>query len=258
MKKTVYSILSAALMLSLAGCSSKPASSAASSAASSVSSETAEQTPGSEVELTTYSEFASAEVDTPVTVETYVQAKEAWAEDKASVYTQNEEGAYFVFEMACSEADYEKLVEGQKIRVSGYKGVWSGEAEIVDATFEILDGNYIAEAADITDLLGALEIVDYMNQKVAFRDLTVDAASDGNAFTYNWDGSGTDGDDLYFYVKDAAGQQYQFTVESKLTGAGTEVYEAVKKLNVGDVIDCEGFLYWYEGINPHITSITVK
>ena len=27
---------------------------------------------------------------------------------------------------------------------------------------------------------------------------------------------------------------------------------------VGDVIDMEGFLYWYEGVNPHITSVTVK
>ena len=25
----------------------------------------------------------------------------------------------------------------------------------------------------------------------------------------------------------------------------------------GDVVDVEGFLYWYEGMNPHITSITV-
>ena len=26
-------------------------------------------------------------------------------------------------------------------------------------------------------------------------------------------------------------------------------------LGVGDVIDLEGFLYWYEGANPHITSV---
>jgi hypothetical protein len=36
------------------------------------------------------------------------------------------------------------------------------------------------------------------------------------------------------------------------------VYEAVKALNVGDTVDMEGFLYWYEGVNPHITSVTVK
>ena len=36
------------------------------------------------------------------------------------------------------------------------------------------------------------------------------------------------------------------------------VYNAVENLKVGDVIDMEGFLYWYEGMNPHITSVKVK
>ena len=37
-----------------------------------------------------------------------------------------------------------------------------------------------------------------------------------------------------------------------------EDYQAVKKLEAGDVVDVEGFLYWYEGVNPHITSVTVR
>ena len=28
-------------------------------------------------------------------------------------------------------------------------------------------------------------------------------------------------------------------------------------LNVGDVVDLEGFLYWYNGVNTHITKVTV-
>jgi hypothetical protein len=74
---------------------------------------------------------------------------------------------------------------------------------------------------------------------------------------YNWDGSGEDGSDLYFNVS-YNGETYTFTVESDLCGPGTDVYEAVKALNVGDTVDMEGFLYWYEGVNPHITSVTVK
>ena len=74
---------------------------------------------------------------------------------------------------------------------------------------------------------------------------------------YNWDGSGADGNDLYFKVS-KNGKTYTFTVESYLCGAGTMVYEAVKALKIGDTVDMEGFLYWYEGVNPHITSITVK
>ena len=75
-------------------------------------------------------------------------------------------------------------------------------------------------------------------------------------FLYNWDGSGTQGDDLYFNV--AVGDQtYTFTVESYLCDSSTEVYKAVEALEIGQVIDAQGFLYWYEGVNPHITSITV-
>ena len=33
------------------------------------------------------------------------------------------------------------------------------------------------------------------------------------------------------------------------------IYKAVKELAIGDVVDLEGFLYWYEGVNPHITSV---
>ena len=80
---------------------------------------------------------------------------------------------------------------------------------------------------------------------------------DGAAYLYKWDGSGVEGDDLYFDVTDAAGNTYTFTVESYLCGKDTEVYKAVQNLKVGDKIDMEGFLYWYEGVNPHITSVKV-
>ena len=29
-------------------------------------------------------------------------------------------------------------------------------------------------------------------------------------------------------------------------------------LNAGDKVDIEGFLYWYEGVNTHITAVTKK
>ena len=65
-----------------------------------------------------------------------------------------------------------------------------------------------------------------------------------------------DGDDLYFNAsKD--GQTCTFVIESYLCGPDTDVYRAVKKLNVGDTIDIEGFLYWYEGAQPHITHVEV-
>ncbi|MDY3919220.1 MAG: hypothetical protein SOZ59_09510 [Candidatus Limivivens sp.] len=207
----------------------------------------------------TYEEYAAAELDSEVVVETYVQAKQSWWEDKATVYTQDKDGAYFLYQMACSEEDYEKLEVGTKIKVMGYKSEWSGEVEIVDATFEFEEGEYIAQPEDVTELLGTDELIEHQNEFVSFKGMTVEAAGqddDGNdvAFLYAWDGSGQDGDDLYFNVS-LNGETYTFTVESYLCDNTTEVYQAVTELEIGDVIDLEGFLYWYEGVNPHITAV---
>ena len=208
----------------------------------------------------TYAEYVAAELDTEVVIETYVQAKQSWWEDKATVYTQDKDGAYFIYNMACSAEDYEKLVPGAKIKVTGFKSEWAGEVEIVDATFELEEGSYIAPALDVTELLGTDELIAHQNEFVSFKGLTVAAAGqddNGNdvAFLYGWDGSGQDGDDLYFNVT-LGDATYTFTVESYLCDNTTEVYNAVKALNIGDVIDLEGFLYWYEGVNPHITAVT--
>lgn len=207
----------------------------------------------------TYEEYIAADLDTEVTIETYVQAKQSWWEDKATVYTQDKDGAYFLYNMVCSEADYDKLTPGTKIKVTGYKSEWAGEVEIADATFEIEDGNFVASALDVTDLLDKDELIDHQNEFVSFKGMTVEASTDadGNevAFLYNWDGSGQDGSDLYFNVS-LNGNTYNFTVESYLCDNTTDVYAAVKNLQIGDKIDMEGFLYWYDGVNPHITSVS--
>lgn len=270
MKKILATVLTLALAASVAGCGAKTTetTAAATEAETTVAETTAEETTAAETEavadeksegVMTYEEYAAAEVDTEVTIEAYVQAKQSWWEDKATVYTQDEDGAYFLYDMACSEEDYEKLVQGTKIRVNGYKAEWAGEVEIVDATFEIIDGSYVAPVLNVTDLLGTDELINHQNQYVAFTGMTVEASTDaeGNevTFLYNWDGSGQDGNDLYFNVsKD--GETYTFTVESYLCDNTTDVYAAVKALEIGDVIDMEGFLYWYEGVNPHITVVT--
>ena len=58
----------------------------------------------------TYDEYMAAAVDDEVVIEAYVQAKQSWWEDKATLYTQDKDGAYFVYNAACSEDDYAKLV----------------------------------------------------------------------------------------------------------------------------------------------------
>lgn len=205
-----------------------------------------------------YADFTAAAVDDPVVVEAFVQAKQAYAADysNTSVYLADKDGAYFAYRLACTQEEYDKLVPGQKIKVTGYKAEWAGEVEIAEGcTFELESGNYVAPAVDVTSLLGSDALMDHMNQLVTFKGMTVEESDGGAAFLYNWDGSGVDGDDLYFKVS-LNGETYSFTVESDLCPAGSEVYEAVKALNVGDKIDLEGFLYWYEGANPHITAVS--
>ena len=205
----------------------------------------------------TYAEYMDAAIDDEVTVECFVQATQSWWEDAITIYAADADGAYFIYNAACSEEDAAKLVEGQKIKVTGYKAEWSGEIEITEGTIEFEDGStFVSEPVDVTDMLGSDDLINYQNQKVAFKGMTVEAINDeGAAFLYNWDGSGDEGSDLYFKVS-SNGAEYTFTVESYLCGPGTDVYEAVKALKVGDVVDMEGFLYWYEGVNPHITAVT--
>ena len=246
MKKLTALLLAGAMVFACVGCGSNGGSGSGDADAKSEG-------------VMTYDEYVAAALDSEVVIETYVQAKQSWWDNKATVYTQDKDGAYFLYNMACSEEDYDKLTKGTKIKVTGYKSEWSGEVEITDATFEIEEGNYVAAAEDVTSLLGSDDLIKHQNEFVSFKGMTVEAAGqddNGNdvAFLYSWDGSGQEGDDLYFNVS-LDGNVYTFTVESYLCDSSTEVYAAVKNLNIGDKIDMEGFLYWYEGVNPHITSV---
>ena len=209
----------------------------------------------------TYDEYMAAALDSEVVIEAYIQATQSWWDNKITAYAQDADGAYFLYEMACSEEDAAKLTKGTKIKVTGHKAEWAGEVEIVDATFEILEGNYTPEAFDVTSLLGTDDLIKHQNKFVSFKGMTVAASTDANGnevpFLYNWDGSGEQGNDLYFNVS-LNGKTYNFCVESYLCGKDTDVYKAVEALKIGDTIDLEGFLYWYNGVNPHITAVTVK
>ena len=207
-----------------------------------------EELPAEDAALMTYADYVAAELDMPVTVECYVQNHQSWWDNKITVYAADADGAYFLYEMACSEEDAAKLVPGTKIRVSGYKGEWAGEVEIMDATFTFVEGadTYIAEPVDATALLGTDELLSYQNQLASFKGLTVEEIS------YKNDG----GDDIYVTLS-LDGTSYNFCVEVYLTGTDSDVYTTVGTLKAGDVVDVEGFLYWYEGVNPHITAIAI-
>ena len=210
----------------------------------------------------TYAEYVAAALDTELTIETYVQAKQGWWTDdqgvsKATFYTQDKEGAYFLYNMPCSEEDAAKLVPGQKIRVTGVKAEWSGEIEIIDSSFEFLDAEpWIAEPVDATEFWGSPDLITYQNRLVSFKDVIIEAYDEsGAAFAYKDPDGKTD--DLYFKAT-LGDTTYDFCVEFYLCGKDTDVYKAVEGLQVGDRVDLEGFLYWYNGPNLHTTGIGVK
>ena len=216
-----------------------------------------------------FEDYMAAATDAEVVVQGAIQGKQGFfsRDDQglATVYLQDEKGgAYFIYELPCTEKEYELMEIGKIIKVKGYKSEWSGEIEVVDVeTWMFVDGEYIAEAEDVTALLGTDELASKMNKKVAFKGMTVEPIKNKDdedvAFIYNYDGSGERGPDtdLYFNVS-VNGQTYTFTVESYLCGPDSDVYKAVEDLKIGDVIDMEGFLYWYNGPNPHITAIVAQ
>ena len=156
MKKLIAMLLVLTMVLSFAACAKKDAG-------------------------MSHADYMAAANDTEVVVETYVQAHQSWWDNKVTVYCQSPDGAYFLYELACSEEDAAKLVPGTKIRVTGYKSEWSGEVEITDGTFEFVKGDsYIAEPLDVTDLLGTDELIDHQNEFVSFTGLTVAPSTDAN------------------------------------------------------------------------------
>ena len=232
MKKIFALMLAMMMVFSLAACGSK---------------EAADDINAKSEGVMTYAEYAAAALDDEVVIEAYVQATQSWWDNKITVYAQDKDGAYFLYEMACSEADAAKLGPGTKIKVTGYKGEWAGEVEIMDATFEFAgDTKYIAEPVDATAWLGTDELIKHQNQLAVFKGMTVEGIEYKN---------GEPGDDIYVTVsKD--GNKYDFCVERYLTAPDTEVYQAVGALAVGDKVDITGFIYWYEGVNTHITAIS--
>ncbi|MBQ2928880.1 MAG: hypothetical protein IJD99_01560 [Clostridia bacterium] len=195
----------------------------------------------------TYAEYVAAPLDAEVVIECYVQATQSWWDNKITVYAADQEGAYFLYELACSEADAAKMIPGTKIKVTGYKGEWGGEVEVMDGTFEFVEGgiNYTAQPVDLTALLGTDELINYQNQTASFVGMTVKSIEYKN---------GEPGDDIYVTLT-YNGADYDFCVERYLTGPDHWVYQMVGTLQAGDVVDVIGFVYWYNGVNTHITAI---
>ena len=199
-----------------------------------------------------YASYVAAELDSEVEVLMSVQATQGYWEDngqgKLTIYGQDDDGAYFVYNANVDADTAAKVVEGALIKVTGTKSEWSGEVEIVDASVEVVGEGTVYEAKDVTEYVADTETLNtYLNQKVAIKGLTVSGIEVKDSES-----------DPDIYITCQLGELVvSLCVENYLTGPDTDVYKTAINLTEGMVIDVEGFLYWYEGANPHITSITV-
>ena len=263
MKKLLLLILALVMAIALAACSqgSSPANNtnnADNSGSNTIKPE--------DVAAMSYNDYMAAAEGANVVIEGYVQ-KFAYNRDfhYVSMFIRDDNGGvYYAYHAVCSEDQAAKLAEGIHVKVSGKKASWSGETEVGEGCiFYILEGNKIFEATDISDKLSELAVLELMmNQKIAVKGLRVEEniAADGKVvpFLYNWDGSGAAGanNDLYLTLS-AGNTSYTYCVESEEDPENSETYKAVTGLHVGDIIDLEGMLYWYNGPNVHVNSIKV-
>jgi len=251
MKKLLVVLLTVLMVLGLAACGAKKAEEPV------AEEPVAETTDG----VVTHAEYVATPVGEKITIEAYVQDTQSWWNGTQTIYLQDKDGGYFVYNLEVDEDTSKNLVPGTKVKITGTRAEYAGEIELGEDDLGnkpqldgIIDGDtWTATAEDITSLVGKDGLADYMNMLVTFKDMTVDGEP-----MYNWDGSGKQGDDVYFSATTADGQKVSFVVESYLRGQDTDVYKAAEALKKGDVIDVDAYLYWYEGANPHVINITVK
>lgn len=107
------------------------------------------------------------------------------------------------------------------------------------------------------ELLSVIKLCSFLTVRINQHEKVRQKNDDSGIIT---DIIGSEGDDLYFQASKGGADDpvYTFTIESNLTESGSEVYETVKSLEIGQTVDMEGYLYWYEGANPHVVSVTVK
>ena len=210
--------------------------------------------------------YIATENGKDVVIEGFLQAKYEYSEayKNTSLYLADGDGAYFVYRYATTPEDYAKLEVGAKLRITGTKDQWSGETEVKDVTkLEVVGTDkWIADPVDVTATIGSDAVAADNNKAVVIKGAVVAASKIKDdakeyAFLYKHDGSGAQGDDIYFNVT-IGGKDYTFVVESDFFGKDSEIYKAVEALKIGDKIDIGGFLYWYNAPQVQVTSVAAS
>ena len=203
-------------------------------------------------EVMTYAQYDAAELDDEVVIQAYIQGKQSWWSNKGTFYLQDDNGGYFVYELGCTQADYnDKLTIGSRVKIKGVKGAWSGQVEILgsqagaEAIWQTVKGQpkiYVAKEIEFTKEVMAA----HANQLVKFTGLEVVSVTPPTK----------DGGDIYFDVK-KNDLTLTFCVESYLCDATTEVYQTVLNLEAGEYVSLQGFMYTYNDPQLHTTSVSI-
>ena len=199
MKKAIVIMLTGAMMLAAVACGGGSSNSAPAQESKTEEAKPAEETqetvestveepeqtePNIPEDAMSFEDYMAAATDTEVVVQGSIQGKQNYFvkddQGKASIYLQDQNGgAYFIYELPCTEKEYELMEIGKTIKVKGYKSEWSGEIEVIDIeTWMFVDGDYIAEAEDVTALLGTDDLAAKMNKKVLFKGMKVEPIKD--------------------------------------------------------------------------------
>lgn len=220
---------------------------------------------GTQSKALSHADFIKAEVGTEVSVQGYIQDRCTWYNGAASFYFQDSNGGYYVYNLACTEDEYKNtLTVGADLFVTSQKAEWRGEVEVdytkvtENAKWEIASkSTKVYPATKVADIATAT-LDKYKNTKVATGELEVTKAP----FTSWEDYSLTPaaGADVYFAVKDSAGNELTFVVEAYLEDSqyGSATYTAVTELAVGDKVELEGFVYYYDAPQMQVTKCTKK
>lgn len=213
------------------------------------------------LDYATYMDAPKGEV---VSVEGFVSAKQAWWNGQVIVYlTTSVPGeGYFLYNVSCSKEESDTdLVIGSYIRARGTKEIYAGEHELIGVTYTVV--NTIKRPASTIDLTDKISDLSAYQNSYFTMTLTVKKyeTTDSNATVAASEAFGYKGDaptdDLYFTLTDGT-TDIACCIESYLTNSSTSVYAAVQALAVGDSVTVTGYLYWWNGPNPHIVSLSVN
>ncbi len=208
-----------------------------------------------------YKEYMDAELQAEVKIDAYIQDRCTWYNGAASFYLQDEEGGYYVYNLKCSKDDYDNnLSVGKFISVTGSKAEWRGEVEIngdvatENQGFTVGSSSKIYKATQVANI--AKDTLDqHKNTKVMVTDLTVTKAPYTSFDDFSL--SPNSGVDVYFAVKDSNDNELTFVVEAYLesTQFGSPTYTTVTSLALGDKINLEGFVYYWDVPQLQVTKV---